>query len=239
MALKLLGTENAKTPKGREYGYETAILYLAPHKISGRNTCPDSTVGCRASCLFTAGLAQGFPRINKARIRKTKLFYEHKSVFLDLLDKDIQSFKRYARKKRMRPCIRLNGTSDIPFEKEFPVLFEKYPTIQFYDYSKSIARMSEFISGKMPKNYYLTMSMSEDKLNQAYCQMILDARIGTVVAVVNAKKHQTLPEKFMGAQVIDGDTNDLRFLDKKGSIVLVRAKGRARRNENGFVKEIG
>jgi len=133
----------------------------------------------------------------------------------------------------------LNGTSDIPFEKEFPVLFDKYPTVQFYDYTKSITRMSEHLSGKMPSNYFLTFSLSEDKLNQAYAQMLLDKKIGTVVAVVKAKKHQVLPKKFMGAAVIDGDLNDLRFLDKKGSIVLVRAKGRARRNENGFVKEIG
>lgn len=235
--MKLLCIENAKTTKGRKYGYETAILYLAPHKIAGPNICSDSTSGCRASCLFSAGMGI-FSNVKQARIRKTKLFHEHKSVFLAMLDKDIAAFKRYARRKRRKPCIRLNGTSDLPFEEIFPVLFDKYPKIQFYDYSKSISRMSAFMSGAMPANYYLTFSLSEDKLNQAFAQKILDEKLGTVVAVVQVKKKEDLPRRFMGAKVVDGDLSDLRFLDRKGSVVLVRSKGKARYNKTGFVKEI-
>ena len=238
MALKLLGTENAKTPKGREYGYETAILYLAPHKISGRNTCPDSTVGCRASCLFTAGLAQGFPRINKARIRKTKLFYEHKSVFLDLLDKDIQSFKRYARKKRMRPCIRLNGCSDIGWETEFPVIFDKYSDIRLYDYTKSIKRMTSFINGEFPSNYYLTFSYSENPVNQAYAMELLKSGRGSVAIVFDIRKKEPMIKKWGGFPVCDGDKHDLVFLHPAGSVIGLRGKGRAKKDEAGFVQKV-
>ena len=35
--------------------------------------------------------------------------------------------------------------------------------------------------------------------------------------------------------VVDGDANDLRFLDKPGSMVLLKAKGLARKDHSGFV----
>jgi hypothetical protein len=236
--VNILNIENSKTIKGRKKGWETAILYLAPHKVSGINTCANSTPGCRASCLFTAGYGGAFRSVNKARIRKTKLFFQNKFAFLSLLEKDIESFKRYARKKRRRACIRLNGTSDIPFETEYPYLFDRYPHVQFYDYTKNISRMEAFIAGALPKNYHLTFSLSEDSLNEAYARKILENKTGSVVVVVNLKKSQPMVKKFMGVKAKDGDLNDLRFLDKKGSIICVRAKGRAKKDKTGFVKEI-
>ena len=67
---KLLNIDNnAKTIKGQKYKYMTAILYLAPARTSGHNVCPLASVGCKASCLNTAGRGQmgsvQLGRINK------------------------------------------------------------------------------------------------------------------------------------------------------------------------------
>jgi len=35
--------------------------------------------------------------------------------------------------------------------------------------------------------------------------------------------------------MVDGDVHDMRFLDPKGSIVLLKAKGDAKRDHSGFV----
>jgi hypothetical protein len=44
-----------------------------------------------------------------------------------------------------------------------------------------------------------------------------------------------MPKKFLGLKVINGDKNDLRFLDPKNSIVGLYAKGKAKKDYSGFV----
>jgi hypothetical protein len=41
---RLLGINNTKMLKSIELGYLTAILHLAPHKLSGVNICPKASV---------------------------------------------------------------------------------------------------------------------------------------------------------------------------------------------------
>ena len=53
--MKLLSVGNPKTLKGESVGYLTFILHLAPASLSGYNTCPKATEGCKAACLNTAG----------------------------------------------------------------------------------------------------------------------------------------------------------------------------------------
>jgi len=47
-------------------------------------------------------------------------------------------------------------------------------------------------------------------------------------------KHK-IPKTFMGFTVVDGDKDDLRFLDPQGVVVALYAKGRAKQDESGFV----
>ncbi len=44
-----------------------------------------------------------------------------------------------------------------------------------------------------------------------------------------------LPKIFKGMKVIDGDTTDMRFLDKTNRVVGLKAKGKARKDDSGFV----
>jgi len=221
---------NAKTVKGQKYGYMTGILYLAPAKLSGFEVCPMRSPGCSAACLNTAGRGQ-MTGVQEARIRKTKEFFLDKPTFLDKLRKDIKSLERKAKNKGFTPCVRLNGTSDIAWEKLG--LMQEFPHIQFYDYTKNHIRMMEFLGGLMPKNYHLTFSLSEENMDMAKEILQLGGNVAMVFAV---KKDKPLPKTHVGYKVINGDLSDLRFLDDKNVIVGLHAKGRARRDTSGFTQ---
>ena len=47
-----------------------------------------------------------------------------------------------------------------------------------------------------------------------------------------------LPKTFKGLPVIDGDKDDLRFLDPQGVIVGLIAKGKAKQDKSGFVIDV-
>ena len=113
---KLLNIDkNAKTVKGQKYGYMTAILYLAPSTQSGFNVCSMASEGCKSACLYTAGHG-AFSNVQQGRINKTRWYVQERDTFLTQLRKEIKAFIVKARKKGSIPCVRLNGTSDIPWE---------------------------------------------------------------------------------------------------------------------------
>lgn len=213
--MKLLTTENSKTSKGTKLGYLTGILYLAPHRIAYKeiNLCPASTAGCRASCLYSAGRGQ-FKSIQEARILKTIHFIEDQKAFIMQLQDDINSLKRKALKLGLKPCVRLNGTSDIDWQTIAAQLFVNNPDIQFYDYTKVLTRYSKF------RNYDLTYSQSES--NQAESFKLVEQGY-KVARVVNNLTHY------------NGDDHDLRFLNSSGYINL-KPKGKAKKDKTGFVK---
>ena len=143
---KLLSTANPKIQKGTKLGYLSFILHLAPADLSGHNTCPKATAGCKAACLNTAGRGGMFKRgentnmIQKARVRKTLYFYDARQDFMQDLKKDIEKGIKLAAKLGLTPVFRLNGTSDLSWEKYDMLpgmnVFECFPTVQFYDYTK-------------------------------------------------------------------------------------------------------
>lgn len=233
--MKLLTIGNPKTLKGEKEGFLTFILHLAPADVSGYQTCPKATAGCKAACLNTAGRGGMFKpggtnTIQEARKRKTRFFFENRTEFMALLVEDIKRGIKYAEKRGFIPVFRLNGTSDIAWEKirvgEFRNVMEMFPAIQFYDYTKILGRKN------LPFNYQLTFSRAESNEMDSR----LAASAGMNVAVVFSAK--TLPEVYMGRQVFNGDDSDLRFLDPKGVIVGLYAKGRAKKDTSGFVVQL-
>jgi hypothetical protein len=163
---KLLSTANPKIQKGTKLGYLSFILHLAPADVSGYNTCPKATKGCKAACLNTAGRGGMFKRgettntIQKARIRKARYFFEQRQDFMLDLYTDIKKAIKFAERKGLTPVFRLNGTSDLSWEKYdmLPGLnvFECFPDVQFYDYTKVPKRKVEGID-----NYHLTFSQAD------------------------------------------------------------------------------
>lgn len=233
---KLLSVgSDAKTVKGQKLNFLTGILYLAPASLSGVNLCPGASDGCRAACLFTSGFASIYATVNEARMRKTKEFLHNRTAFLATLVSDIHKLIRKAEKTGMTPVVRLNGTTDIQWETikvGEQTLFELFPTIQFYDYSKIAKRFFKGAFAKSLSNYHLTFSRSEN--NQKIAETV--AEIGGNVAVVFSGKK--LPETYLGRRVVSGDDSDLRFLDEKGVVIGLTAKGRAKRDTSGFVVQV-
>lgn len=232
--MKLFTMGNPKILKGRKLGYISAVLHLAPYDLSGFQVC-GAADGCQIPCLNTAGRGgiikkgENTNRIQEARIRKTREFFLNRDEFMGEMVSDVRRVIRYAEKLALIPCIRLNGTSDIPWEKirvtvegiEYRNIFEAFPHVQFYDYTKIFGRKN------LPANYHLTFSRSASN----ELSVVKAIQAGINVAVVFDK----LPRSFMGKPVIDGDDTDLRFLDQKGSIVGLKAKGKAKSDFSGFV----
>lgn len=224
--MKLLTVGNPKLMKGEKKGYLSFVLHLAPSDLSGYNTCPMASAGCRAACLNTAGRGGLFKAgtstntIQEARIRKTRLFFEDRDTFMAMLVKDITAAIKMASKRNLIPVIRLNGTSDIRWEtvtvNGFANIMSAFPAITFYDYTKIANRRN------LPPNYSLTFSRSET--NDAVLPTIMQ----NIAVVFGVKKGKELPTMYLGRPVIDGDDTDLRFLDPKGVIVGLRGKGKAR-----------
>lgn len=246
---KLLNVDsNAKTVKGQKEGFLTGVLYLAPYKLSGFNTCAMAELAqCFKPCLNTAGRAgiiktgESTNPIQQARIRKTKQFYNERQQFMLTLVKDIEKLIKQANKLGFIPLVRLNGTSDIKWENitfdyEFMhgkirtiTIFDLFPEVQFYDYTKIPNRK------ELPSNYDLTFSYSGVLAYQKYAMQAIDS--GMRLAVV-FRMQDKIPANFLGLPCVDGDNTDIRHLDPKRSIVALYAKGRAKKDYSGFVIDI-
>ena len=236
--MKLLSTGNPKVLKGMSQGYNTYILHLAPANLSGYETCAKRTTGCTAACLNLAGRGGMFKKgettnvIQQARIRKTKMFFEQRQDFMLALKKDIELAIKQSKKLGLIPVFRLNGTSDLAWEKYDMIpgqnVFECFPDIQFYDYTKILGRKVKGIA-----NYHLTFSAADGNDTDVYRAIAEGYNIATVFGL---KKTEPMPETYLGRTVFNGDDSDLRFLDPKGVIVGLYAKGKAKKDTTGFVK---
>lgn len=238
----LLTNENAnpKVAKSGKLGMLGIVLHLAPADLSGYEVCPMRSAGCTAACLHTAGNPAYMRNKNEARIKRTKAFFENRDVFMNLLVLELHKQIESAHARNLEPTVRLNGTSDIRWESmRFtmldwvaekigkvvvgkPTLFEIWPDVQFYDYTKIHNRKN------VPDNYYLTFSMNETNREFATKQP-------RNIAVVFKGK---LPTEYLGRPVIDGDEHDYRPQDPEGVVVGLKVKGKGRQDDTGFVVQL-
>jgi hypothetical protein len=230
---RLLGVgTDSKTIKGESQGILTGILYLTPSDLSGKwNLCRFASDGCRKACLNSAGRG-AFSNVQKARLAKTTLLFENRPAFLWNLSKDIEALEGKAQRLAMTPAVRLNGTSDVLWERLHPALFQSFSHLTLYDYTKHPGRDT-------PDNYHLTFSRSEK--NAEDCGRELARHNRNVAVVFGVKKGSPLPTRFRGYELLDGDLSDCRFLDNgngKGPgpyVIGLRAKGKAINDYSGFV----
>ena len=278
------GNGNAKILKSDKSSrrFLSAIRHLAPHQMSGKQLCPMAKA-CARVCVTYNGKGQmsndGFEsrgetigkqsflvrniatalthNVHAARIAKARLFNQNRDLFFECLFDDLSRFARSAARQDLTPLVRLNGTSDIPFESltierlAHQTIFNALPGIQFYDYTK----IGKRFLNTLPSNYDLTFS--RDESNSQQCADILK-RGGRVAAVIRTEAMRTSWGKplailgkqaigqaikngiaeFDGVRVVDGDKSDLRHLDPLPSVVALYAKGRAARDDSGFVVTI-
>ena len=230
------GIENAKVAKSWKKGYVSLILNLSPAEESGFNLCSCRTKGCALACLHMSGSPVFQKAKMRSRLGNTFYLVKQRQKFIEQLVKEITLAKEYADDLGKKLAIRLNGTSDLPWESpDFGLngksVMALFPDVQFYDYTKVPGRMRAYTTKEMPKNYHLTFSYSErpDSGKNA-----IDAlKQGGTVAIVfgpgknQAREHIIPPKVWNGFKVVDGDESDLRFEDEKGVVVGLTAKADA------------
>lgn len=216
--------KSAKLKHSLYHGTLTYAIYLAPSNLSGHNVCPKSE-HCRAHCLNQSGhnkadiLAHGFEgsKVNNARIKRTRLFYDDREAFMRLLIREIMRYEKVAKREGLEFSVRLNGTSDISplaFKYDGKCILDIFPRIQFYDYTKVYSRTNLLASYD---NYDITFSY--DGYNWDDCRNYLSQ--GGRVAVVF---YGGLPKTFNGYEVVSGDDYDMRYIDKNGCVIGLKYK---------------
>lgn len=240
---------NPKVAKNGKVDVLASPMHLAPYNLSGFQVCAQASDGCAAACLHTAGNPVYMEHKAKSRKAKTRAYFQCRDAWLAVLAFEIMSLERKAIAKGMVPAIRLNATSDLPFERRKVTidgvetgLMEAFPDVQFYDYTKITKRAIAWAKGNMPANYHLTFSRNED--NDSDVTRVLEAG-GNVTIVFDHRMHKATTEAgvfhglksfpWEGVQTIDGDTHDYRPADPVGCIVALKAKGDAKTDTSGFV----
>lgn len=248
--IKILLSETPRHPKvikNEKYaGVYTKILHLAPANRSGYEVCPMRSKGCTEACLNTAGFH--YTRKEAARIKRTRLFFEDREKFMNMLYKEIKTARASARRKGLDVGIRLNGTSDIPWETvgftalaktskrtydmEYRNIMAAFPDVMFMDYTKRPNRKN------LPKNYRLVFSRSED--NEEDCLTALKNKMNVAIVFDGAFPEKWNVLDYHNIRVIDGDEHDWRYGDydefpDERVIVGLKAKGKAIYDTTGFV----
>ena len=206
--MKLLGT-NSKIDKSLKVypEYEASILQLLPNK----DLCVNYKL-CMKTCLAFKGLAKVYPSVIKSRKAKSEYFVNDTDTFIKQLIREIKNQEKRALKKNKKPVVRLNGFTDINYEKYG--IFKLFPNIQFYDYSADYERV---LNNNNPNLHY-TFSYKGNNLDE--CLRLLS--VGINIAVIDIPENQFFNDYDI--EHIDGDKHDFRFLDKRHSIVWLSEK---------------
>lgn len=251
--LSLLTLDNPKVNKGGKLGEVTAVLHLLPEReyarvatlngaeVSARfNLCPWAGA-CAASCLNTAGRG-GIPHpgyaggafinnVQHGRYKRTRLYDTDPDAFRAKLEREMKIVAAWAESLDLTVSFRLNGTSDLHWETVFPGLAVPAAAVR-YDYTKDPRRG---LAGTVDGVRY-TYSLDKGPAREVLARSIL-RRGGNVAVVFNVKPGKPVPETWRGFPVVDGDETDLRHMDPPGHVVALRAKGKARADRTGFVRD--
>lgn len=243
---------NSKLRKGLGR-YRAIGLALAPWKFSGKgNLCGAASAGCIDACN---GLWSGMnvtPSTRFALIGRARLWMEFRALFLRKLREELANFQRLCIRTGRIPAVRLNVSSDIPFERVAPEIFAEFPRIRFYDYTAYAADNRS----ALPGNYQLAHSWKETT-TFAYVESVIGAGRNIVVPFDSAyaparKLFGALPEtvvfhcrhsgKTLTVRVVNGDKHDFRMRETDGSGVCVGLHGKSGRGrvsaavESGFMR---
>ena len=237
VSLKLLSQpqNNYKLSKNIKLDVYTFSLALAHSDISGYNVCPlaqrlnkpnnDKLSSCSSVCVGYNGMAQRYPKVMESRIRKTKMYFENRELFMRWLISDIEKAIDFSIEHGKLPSFRINAYSDIKWENvpvtynniKYDNVFDIFPDVIFYDYTKHPER-------KTPANYHLTYSFwgNMKDSGKAYAS-------GQNIAVVFEEMPKDL--KYGGRSIVNGDDTDLRTPENDGKRVIVGLKFKGSKKE--------
>jgi hypothetical protein len=241
--VKILGS-NAKLAK-RPDGQIALVagVSMAPAKRSGTNVCPHATKGCIAACVLWFAGRTVMEEVRQAAMARTRLWVDSPSVFFGMLFKELSALVRKATKLGAQAYVRLNVASDIKYP---PEVFAKFPTISFYDYTKSARRAIEAGPMSTVPNYQLTYSVNEKStLGDVESLLSNGVNVALVVDTEYCPQHGrygALPGivtfacngETYSAKVVDGDLHDIRLreFDGQGVVVGLRLKGTLKSKES-------
>ena len=237
---------NPKVAKNGKLGVLSAPLHLAPFNLSGFQVCAQASVGCSTACLHFAGNPAYMAGKDASRKDKTVAYFKQRDAFMAVLVFEIAALVRKAAKLGMEPAVRLNATSDLPWEiRKVTIdgqsigLMDYFAEVQFYDYTKITKRALAFARGNMPRNYHLTFSKTEDNDDAVIEVLSEGGNVAVVFASSDLAEQIDAMTRFWGGDgfpaLIDGDEHDFRPVDPMNSIVALKAKGDAKSDASGFV----
>ena len=223
-------------------------LSLAPHFISGFNTCNGLSIGCAKSCLMFTGHGSKFMvdcngdhNVAIARIIRTILWFNHRQEFKTRLLHELKLKYNNLKSKGIQLAFRPNVFSEVKFEVHFPELFHfcKDNDIPIYDYVKDIKRI---VNNPFKDFYSMTFSLSENNALFIPTALKHNCNIAIVLDIPLTKKKENrkkylvdVPKDFtinnIKLKTIDGDINDARFFDSKNKFVVLRGKGNDIKND--------
>ena len=240
-------------PKTIKSDIKTYILHLAPSNQSGIiNVCP-SALNCAKLCLHHSGNKLYYPTKVKSRINKTIAFNDSQNDFMNILilniirnfrknNNELTAYRLNGTSDILFENIQIYisvGLSDFIYNKfSFNInsgyysnifdIFKFEKNIIFYDYTKNKREYQNLLN---EFNYHLTFSFDgeSNKININRCYEAMEQNIN-IASVINYKKKEILPTKFyskifdINFDCIDGDNDDMRFLDAKNKLVLLRFK---------------
>ena len=206
--MKLLGT-NSKIDKSLKVypEYEASILQLLPNK----HLCVNYK-SCIKTCLAFKGLAKVYPSVIKSRKAKSEYFVNDTDNFIKQLIREIKNQEKRALKKNKKAVVRLNGFTDIDYDKYG--IFKLFPNVQFYDYSADYERV---LNNNNPNLHY-TFSYKGNNLKE--CIELLKNDVS--IAVIDIPENQFFNDYEV--EHIDGDKHDFRFKHGKAIVWLSEKK---------------
>jgi len=214
-------------PKSRKVGWNTPVALHQTLSVRDKpkGFCKFSGK-CRNTCLKGTGNLTLSSSL-RSRYAKSWFFITRPMTFLRLLIHEIMSESAKAHKKGSSLYLRLNGMSDIPWEKYLNMdkLVKDVTGLGgFYDYTKFPKKRRP----QLPRNYKIVFSIDEKKSSWKWAKEWLDD--GHCASIVCEAHKKRKPRRIMNMielnpHVIDGDTDDGRFADKPGTLVVLRCKG--------------
>ena len=214
--MKLLDTNGGNTKlrkNNKDINIRVAGLSLYP--IDTRICAFQDIAQCKGPCLSDSGFAKVYESVNQARMAKTDLYLNERKKFIELLKYELTNFERLCLKQSVTPYVRLNVISDIQYElKANGCIPQSFPNINFFDYTKIAKRL-----GKTPDNYELMFSYSNAPAYQQSVRKALKTDVPISVVFFG-----NMPNRFMGKEVVDGDSSDIVNLGYKNKIVGLKYK---------------
>jgi len=225
-------TSNPKLEKSEALGLALIRgFHGLPGVAAGRGEACADRGSCYRSCLAWTGHGQ-MPTVLSARRVRHRFFIgsdgKPTAQGLRALSHDVERLELDARYRGLPAGVRLNVLTDYPWEVLAPNLFQAFPAVTFYDYTKSLERWRRYLAGKLPTNYSLTFSASEDvRLDVLWPLLERKAKRPARVAVVCADdvRQGVLGRRRGGVVCVDGDAHDATWLQPAPAVLALSAKG--------------